>query len=100
MYIVGNLLIGAALVLRKVLDLYSLIVFIAVLVSYVSADPFNPVVQFLRAMTEPVFGWIRRHLPFVVVGPVDLSPAVVWLVILFIQWSILPSIITFGKGLQ
>ncbi len=100
MYVIGNLLVGAALVLHKVLELYSIVVFIAVLVSWVSPDPFNPVVQVLRALTEPVFRAIRRYLPFVVVGPVDLSPVVVWLLILFIQWAILPSVATFGKSLQ
>ena len=55
---------------------YSLVVIAAVLVTWVNADPWNPIVRFLRQATEPVFARIRRWLPFVVIGGFDLSPLV------------------------
>lgn len=59
--------------------LYTFVIIGAVLVSWVNADPWNPIVRFLRAATEPVFRWVRRVLPFVVIGGLDLSPLVVLL---------------------
>lgn len=63
----------------QVVRLYSLVVIGAVIVSWVNADPRNPLVRFLRAATEPVFRWVRRLIPFVVIGGFDLSPVVVLL---------------------
>ncbi len=60
------------------IKLYSFVIIGAVIVSWVNADPWNPIVRFLRAATEPVFRWVRRVLPFVVIGGFDLSPLVVW----------------------
>ena len=59
--------------------LYTFVIIGAVLVSWVNADPWNPIVRFLRAATEPVFRWVRRVLPFVIIGGLDLAPLVVLL---------------------
>ncbi|HBQ38196.1 MAG TPA: hypothetical protein DD714_04220 [Candidatus Omnitrophica bacterium] len=49
-------------------------------------------VQFLRSVTEPVFGWVRRRLPFAVVGMLDLSPMIVLMIMWFIQLGVIPSL--------
>ena len=100
MFVIGNLLQGVAMVLDKVLWLYSLVVMIAVLISWVSPDPFNPIVQFLRAVTEPVFDWVRRHLPFTVVGMVDLSPLVVFFLIRLCQMAVVRSLLDLALRLR
>ena len=100
MFVIGNLLQGLALVLGKVLWLYNIVVMIAVLISWVSPDPFNPVVQFLRSVTEPVFGWVRRHLPFTVVGMIDLSPLVVFFLIQLCQVVVVRSLLDLGLRLR
>lgn len=100
MFVIGNAIQAVAVVLENVLRLYSLVVVIAVLISWVSPDPFNPVVQFLRSATEPVFDWIRRHLPFTRVGMVDLSPLVALLGIQLLQMVVIRSLIEFGLRLR
>lgn len=72
-----NFLEALATVLNSLLTLYMWVVIIAVLITWVNPDPRNPVVRFLRAATEPVFWQVRRWLPFVVIGTLDLSPIVV-----------------------
>jgi YggT family protein len=62
---------------HTVLNLYIWIVIIAALLSFVRPDPYNPVVQILYRLTEPVMGFIRRKMPFVVLSGIDLSPLVV-----------------------
>jgi YggT family protein len=42
---------------------YSLLILARVLISWVRLDPYNPVVQFLYATTEPVLAPIRNLLP-------------------------------------
>lgn len=68
-----------------VLNLYFWVVIISALLTWVRPDPYNPIVRFLRAITEPVFYRVRRLMPFVMIGGFDLSPIVVLLAIQFVQ---------------
>ena len=92
MFILGNFVRAVAMILDRVLQIYSFVVLVAVLISWVRPDPFNPIIQFLRAATEPVFGWIRRRVPFAMVGMMDLSPMLVFLVIWFLRMFLVASL--------
>ena len=100
MFVLGNLCQAMAAILDKVLWLYSIVIMIAVLISWVSPDPFNPIVQFLRSVTEPLFAWVRRRIPFAVVGMIDLSPLVVLLLIKLLQMVVVRSLFEFGLRLR
>jgi len=100
MFVVGNLCQAVATILDKVLWLYGIVIMVAVLISWVSPDPSNPVVQFLRSVTEPLFGWVRRRLPFAVIGMIDLSPLVVFLLIQLMQMVVVRSLYEFGLQLR
>jgi len=63
--------------IRTIGTLYIWIIIIASFLSFVRPDPHNPVVQVLYRLTEPVFAFIRKKLPFVVIGGIDLSPLVI-----------------------
>lgn len=63
--------------LHTVMNLYIWIVIITALLSFVRPDPYNPVVQILHRLTEPVMNFIRQKMPFVVFSGIDLSPLVV-----------------------
>ena len=58
------------------IEVYILLVFIRVILSWVSPYPRNSVTRFFWIVTEPVLGPVRRHMPFM--GGIDLSPLVVW----------------------
>jgi YggT family protein len=75
------------------LSLYSWIIIAASLMSWVSPDPRNPIVMFLRQVTEPVLMPVRRMLPPWKTGGLDLSPLIVLLVIQFVERVILPSLL-------
>lgn len=75
-----------------VLDLYSWVIIAAALISWVSPDPRNPVVQFLHKVTEPVLRPVRNLLPPWKTGGLDLSPLIVIVAIQFIDRVILPSL--------
>ena len=84
MFVFGNLLDAVALVIEYVLQIYSWIVIARVVVSWVNADPYNPIVRAIYSMTEPVLYRIRRALP-VYGGGIDFSPIVVFIGIMFLQ---------------
>lgn len=71
--------------LHTIFTVYIWIVIIASLISFVRPDPHNPIVQVLYRLTEPVFNFIRRKFPFVVLSGIDLSPLVIILGLQFID---------------
>ncbi|MDX2055329.1 MAG: YggT family protein [Polyangiaceae bacterium] len=60
--------------IRTLIDLYSAVVFAAVVVSWIRVSPANPAVQLLHKLTEPVLAPIRKVLPSG--GGLDFSPMV------------------------
>jgi YggT family protein len=91
-FVLGRFIIGVASVLDTLLTLYFWVLLIAALLSFVNPDPRNPIVSFLRAVTDPVLYWVRRRLPFVVAGRIDFSPLVVMLAIKFTQIVVVQSL--------
>jgi YggT family protein len=99
MFIFANLLIALAQVLDYVLWAYMWIVIARVIISWVNADPYNPVVRFVYNATEPVLDRVRRVLP-VFAGGLDLSPVVVWIAIIFLQRFLIQSLYDLGHWLR
>jgi YggT family protein len=83
--VLRNFTLALAGVLDGLINVYSLVLLVSILVSWVNADPYNPIVRFLRSATEPVLARVRHALPFVVVGSFDLSPIVVMLGLQFLR---------------
>lgn len=75
------------------LGLYSWVIIAAALITWVSPDPRNPVVRFLRQVTEPVLAPVRRLLPPWKTGGLDFSPLIVILAIQFVERVILPGLL-------
>ena len=95
MFVFGDLLIGVATILDFVLGVYKWVVIIAALLSWVNPDPYNPIVRFLYSVTEPVFRPIRRLIGYRL-GPIDISPIIVILAIIFIQSFLVRTLIKLG----
>ncbi len=90
--------VALAQVLDAVLQVYTWVVILAVVLSWVNADPYNPIVQAIRSVTEPVFRWVRRRVPFAVVGMLDLSPLFVLLAVQFLKVFLVGSLYRMGYG--
>ncbi|MEG3641296.1 YggT family protein [Magnetococcus sp. PR-3] len=65
------------------LGIYSWIILFRVLISWVNPDPYNPIVQLLIRVTEPVLGPLRRMIPSI--AGIDFSPIVAFLGINMLQ---------------
>ncbi len=70
--------------LSMVINLYVWVVIIAALITWVRPDPYNPIVQTLNRLTEPVYTYIRRYIP-TVIGGIDLSPVILILALQFVE---------------
>ena len=95
MFIAGNVLEGIATILDTVLWLYMWVLIIRVLISWVNPDPYNPIVQFLQRVTDPVLYQIRKRLGMATMG-FDFSPIIVILIIIFVQIAVVGSLKDFA----
>lgn len=101
MFVLANVLIGLAKVLDMVLWLYWWILLARAVTSWVSADPRNPIVSFLYAVTEPPLRFIRRRLPTSLrYFPLDVAFLVLLGIIVFAQWGVVPSILDYASLLR
>lgn len=91
MFILGNFLNALAEVIKFVLDVYMFIIIARVIVSWVNADRYNPIVRFLYEATEPLLSRIRRYIP-ILGGGLDISPMILILAIMFLKIFLYPSI--------
>jgi len=75
------------------------IIIISALISWVNPDPYNPIVRFLHAVTEPALRPIRRMIGHRL-GPIDISPMLLILAILFIKSFLIQSLMEFAYKLK
>ena len=98
MFVLSNFVVALARIIDIVLTLYMWIIIGRAIISWVNADPYNQIVIFLYRATEPVLRLVRRAIPFRNIG-IDLSPMIVILVIIFLQYFLVETIIQFARTL-
>jgi YggT family protein len=84
MFVMRNLVVAFATILDYVLWAYMWVLIIRAVLSWVSPDPYNPVVRALYSITEPVLSFLRRKFPLMA-GSIDFSPIVAIVIIIFLQ---------------
>ena len=99
MFIVANLVEITARILDIGLTIYMWIVIVCALLSWVSPDPYNPIVRFLYRATEPVLRPVRRLIPMGNIG-IDISPVIVIVVIYLLQNFVVRSLVELAFRLR
>jgi YggT family protein len=99
MFVFGNFLVAVASVLNMLLSIYMWIIIIRALVSWVNPDPYNPIVRFLYAATDPLLYRVRQWLPLSF-GGIDFSPILVIAGIIFLQTFLVQSLIDLSRVLR
>ena len=97
MFVLGNFIIAMAKVTDILLTVFYWLVLARALISWVNPDPFNPIVQLLHQVTEPILEPIRRLLPQTAI---DFSPLVAFLVIVAAQSFVVQTLLDMGYRLK
>lgn len=101
MFVLGNVLIGIGQVLNAVLWVYMWVLFARAVITWVNADPRNPIVQFLHAVTDPLLRVIRRLLPVNLrYFPIDIAFLVLFAIVLFSQFAVAQTLIDIGLRMR
>ncbi len=99
MIIISNLVTTVAGLLGIAINIYNFIIIISVVLSWVNPDPYHPFVRAVRRVTEPVFYYIRKWLPFTVVNGFDLSPIVALVALQLVNGVVVRSLLQMGTQL-
>lgn len=97
MFVLGNFFGALAQIVSIVLTVFYWVILIRALISWVNPDPFNPIVQFLHRVTEPVLEPIRRILPPMAI---DLSPLIAFFAIIFLKHFLVQSLFDLSMRLR
>ena len=98
MFVLSNFMVALAKIIDIALTIYMWIIIFRAVISWVNADPYNKVVIFLYKATEPLLRPVRRILSMRNMG-IDFSPIVVILVIIFLQYFLVETIIQLARNL-
>jgi YggT family protein len=98
MFVFNNFMMAIAQLVEFLLVAYMWIVIGRAVISWVNADPSNPIVRFLYEVTEPLLRRIRRLLP-VSMGSIDFSPMILILAIMFLQNFLVPTLKRLAMGM-
>lgn len=97
MFVFGNFVIAIAKMVDLILTIFWWLILIRALISWVSPDPFNPIVQFLYRATEPVLYPIRRLLPPM---GIDISPIIAFFILMFLKSFLVTTLLQIGYQMR
>ncbi|WP_395683355.1 YggT family protein [Dokdonella sp.] len=95
--ILGLVVMALADLLDFVLLLYLGLIFVRVLLSFLSVERANPIVPLVIQLTEPLLKPVRRRVP--AMGALDFSPAIVMLAIGLLRLLLVAPLLDLGKQL-
>jgi YggT family protein len=98
MMFLSNFLTAAAVVIDWVLKIYMWIIIARAILSWVSPDPYNPIVRFIHNVTEPLLYQVRKRIP-IMMGGIDFSPIIILLAIIFLQIFVVQSLMDLANTL-
>lgn len=91
MFVISNFMGALASLVDFTLHAYMWIIIGRAIISWVNADPYNPIVRFLHEVTEPLLSRIRRVVPLFA-GGIDFSPMILILALIFLRSFLVPTL--------
>lgn len=99
--LLANILLALAKIVELfngALTIYKWILLASVIISWVNADPYNPLVKFIYGTTEPLLRRIRKIMPNT--GMIDFSPLVAFAIIYFVQIAFFDTVYSYFLNLS
>lgn len=97
MILLANLLQAAANTLHVILRIYMFILLLRVILSWIRVPSLYQVTVILYHLTEPVLKPIRRYVPPYKMGGLDISPLIVFLILVFIDNFLVSSLSIYAR---
>ena len=93
MKLLGYLITSLAKITDLLVNLYTFVLAMAIFLSWVNPDPYNPLVRGIRKLTDPVLDKIRRFMPSSLKRlPIDVYP-IIAMILLTLAQTILVNVL-------
>lgn len=99
MFILANLINAIATILNYLVNIYSIVIIARAIISWIDINPYNPIVYFIKKISDPFLNWIRKLIPTAALG-IDLSPLIAFLIIIFIEKFLVETMFDIAKNLK
>ena len=100
MFVLSNLFAAVATLLSIILTVLYWLILIRALLSWVNPDPYNPIVQFLYKVTEPILYPIRKMIPLKLGIGIDISPIIAFLILIFLRSFLVKTLLDISFRLR
>jgi YggT family protein len=101
MSLLGYLILAIAKILGLVINIYTMIVIVAALLSWVNPDPYNPIVRIIYRLTQPVFAAVRKLMPGSLRSMrLDLSPIAVLIALVIIETIVVSELYNLAASMR
>ena len=97
MFIIGNLFLALAKILHIIMSAFWILILLRAIISWVNPDPYNAIVQFLYRSTEWMLNPVRKFLP---PTGIDLSPLIIFLILIFLDNFLVKTLVEIGYRFQ
>lgn len=98
MILFGNFLIAVGSALNVLINIFIFLFIARAILSWVSPDPMNPIVQFINNTTEPALRRIREKVP--PLGFLDVSVILAIVALYFLQAFLVQSLYEYGYSFK
>ncbi len=99
MILLANFLNATAKILHFILMLYVWIIIFRAILSWVQVPSLYQIKLILYYLTEPVLKPVRRYFPPYKFGGIDISPIIVFILILFVDTVLVKSLSLYAQQL-
>lgn len=100
MHALGYLILAIARLLSLLVNLYTFVIAASVFISWVNADPYNPIVKAIISLTEPIYRIFRKIVPKRLYRTgFDFTPLVTLLALILVDTVLINMLFDFGRSL-
>ncbi len=78
-------------------EVYSWILIVRILLSWIKHNPYQPIIRFIYELTEPYLRIFRRIVP--AYGSVDFSPIIAFFALRIIEWIVIRVLYYISLGM-
>ncbi len=95
----ASFLRALAQIIHTLIQLYILVIIVRAIISWMGDIPPNPLVMIIIRLTDPLFRFLHRRMPFLIVGGIDISPMIIVFALYLLDSLVTGLILDFARTL-
>jgi YggT family protein len=96
----GHIVRALAWLIHYLIHIYIFVIIIRSVISWMGNIPPSAFTRILRRLTDPVFRWVHKHIPFTIIGRIDISPIIIIVALYFLDLLIYNLLMDYVRYLK